>query len=159
MKSLILKFFLITLALLIGVVTLFFQQVRTMIPDWLFYDSAGQPTLSDSDLESIRQVKLLDQSVPIAKVSVTNLVVLSHESGTVTVGITVNSSSPEARYPNLRIFLRSGDRIVRTLVFKPEEYDHGTKLTSERVRIPIRVQAGESGFTAQAYYETTEGEI
>ncbi|MGR9587109.1 hypothetical protein [Pandoraea sputorum] len=158
MKSFILKFLLLAFVLLVGVVTLFFQQVSTMIPESLFYDSTGQPTLSASDLASIRQVRLLDQSVPIARVSVTNLVVLSQESGTVTVGITVNSSSPETRYPHLRVFLRSGDRVVRTLIFKPTEYEHGTKLTSERVRIPIRVQAGETGFTAQAYYDNSEGE-
>ncbi|UVA77187.1 hypothetical protein [Pandoraea commovens] len=157
-KSIFLKPFLIALALIIAIVVIFYQQIRTLAADWLLTDKSGQPTLVDSDLGSIKEVRLLDPSVSIAKVAVTNLSVISHQGSVATIGMTLSSSSPETRYPNLRIFLRSGDRGVRTIELKPTEYGHGTTLRSEKIQVPITLRLGETGFTAQAYYENAEGQ-
>ncbi|MDN4571890.1 hypothetical protein DBB29_24845 [Pandoraea cepalis] len=156
-KSIFLKFLLVAVGLLIVVAVLFCDQIRTMVPDWLMGDVSGQPTLSDSDLAFVRDVKLMDPSTPIAKVSVTNLSVISHSGADATIGMTLSSSAPETRYPSLRIFLRSGERVVRTIELKPTEYGHGRILLSEKIQIPIALRSGETGFTVQAHYESAGG--
>ncbi|CAE6842433.1 hypothetical protein [Paraburkholderia aspalathi] len=152
MKSLFYKWLFIIGGLAVAVFTVFFQQVRAVSSDWLSPSSAGQPMLVDSDLGSIKEIKFVDESASIARVTVGELTVISHEGGSVLVGIKLRSSAPTSAYPSLRIFLKSGTRTVRTLVLGPTEYAHGSSLTSEQVRIPISLHPGESSFTAQAFF-------
>ncbi|VVD30967.1 hypothetical protein [Paraburkholderia dioscoreae] len=150
MKSLFIKWLVITGGLLVAVFCFLSHEIWTIGSEWVSSADAGQPTLLDSDLGSVREVKFVDESASIAQVRVTKLAVVSHSGNSATVGIKLASSAPTQVYPSLRIFMKSGDRINRTVVLGPTQYAHGSNLTDEEVRIPLTLEAGETGFTAEA---------
>lgn len=152
MKSIFYKWLFITGGLIVAVFAVFFQQIRAVGADWLSSATPGEPTLLDSELGSIKEVRFVDEGSSVAHVTVGQLVVISHQGSNVLVGIGLRSDAPTGTYPGLRIFLKSGTRAARTLVLGPTEYAHGDSLTSEQVRIPVVLLPGETSFTAQAFY-------
>jgi hypothetical protein len=156
MKSLFVRWALIIGGLAIAVICFFFHQLWTTGVAWVASDYEGQPVLSDSDLKSIRQVKFVSETAVLAHVAVSKLSVLSHDGNRATVGMQLTSSYPVTVYPNLRVLLKAGSRTVRTLELGPTEYPHSTRLQSEQIQVPIDLRAGETGFTADAYYPDAE---
>jgi hypothetical protein len=155
MKSLFVKWLVIIGGLFVATFCFLFHEVMAIGTEWVSSADAGQPTLLDSDLGSISEVRFVDEAANIAQVKVGKLAVISHDGNNATIGIKLISSAPTSVYPSLRIFLKSGARTVRSVLLAPTQYAHGSNLTSEEVRIPLSLQAGESGFTAQAFYADT----
>lgn len=150
MKSLFIKWLVITGGLLVAAFCFLSHEIWSIGSAWISSADAGQPTLLDSDLGSLREVKFVDESAS-TRVTVTKLAVVSHSGNSATVGIKLDSSAPTNVYPSLRIFMKSGTRIDRTVVLSPTQYAHGSSLTAEEVRIPLTLEAGETGFTAEAF--------
>ncbi|RNM03049.1 hypothetical protein [Ralstonia pseudosolanacearum] len=156
MKSLFLRWALIGGGLAIAVICFFFHQLWTAGVAWVASDYEGQPVLADADLKSLRGVKFVSEAAMLAQVSVDHLAVLAHEGSRATVSMQLTSSYPVTVYPTLRVFLKAGERTVRTLELGPTEYAHASRLQSEQVRVPIDLRPGETGFTAKAYYPDAE---
>jgi hypothetical protein len=152
MKALFIKWVVTLGALTIAIICVFFAQVRAVTGDWLSGQSAGLPSLQDSDLGSIQAVKFLPPGESVVKVGVSELHVLAHGPGYATIGMTLTSNEATSLYPSLRIYLKAGQRLVRTLVVPPTRYEHQASLLSEQVSVTVTLQPGETGFTASAFY-------
>lgn len=152
MKSLLIKW-LVTLGVLgAAVICVFATQIGAITGRWLNGIDTGQPTLQDVDLPNIRAVKFLRPDQTVVNVAVSELHVISHGPGYATVGLTLTSQEPTALYPNLKIYLQSGQATVRTIVLPPNGYQHQANLTREQVSFTLTLRGGESGFTASAFY-------
>lgn len=110
------------------------------------------PALQDAELAGIREVKFLGHDQIIANVAVSDLRVITAAQGFATIGLTLASSEPTALYPSLRVYLQANHQTVRTLVIGPGAYEHHATLVNEPVKVSIRLQTGETGFTASAFY-------
>lgn len=151
MKGLFIRWVLTFVAIGIAIVWAFFAQMRDVAVDW-YSGNTGMPTLEDSELSGVRAVKFLERDQIIGNVTVSGLRVVSAANGYATIGMTLASSEPTSLYPGLRIYLQANHQTVRTLIIGPSGYEHGTTLVSEPVNVSIRLQPGETGFTASAYY-------
>lgn len=129
----------------------FFPQIRGVAADW-YSGNAGMPALQDAELAGIREVKFLGHDQIIANVAVSDLRVITAAQGFATIGLTLASSEPTALYPSLRIYLQANHQTVRTLVIGPGAYEHQATLVNEPVKVSVRLQTGETGFTASAFY-------
>ncbi|MGY6258945.1 hypothetical protein ACXIVK_36490 [Paraburkholderia caledonica] len=151
MKALFIRWTLTFAAIGVAVVWAFFPQIRGVAADW-YSGNTGMPTLLDSELSNVREIKFLGRDQIITNVTVSDLRVVAAAQGSATVGLTLASSEPTALYPSLRIYLQANHQTVRTVVIGPGDYEHQATLVSEPVRVSIRLQPGETGFTASAFY-------
>ncbi|WP_454875156.1 hypothetical protein [Paraburkholderia xenovorans] len=152
MKGLFIRWTVTFAAIGIAIAWAFFPQIRSVAADW-YSGNAGMPTLQDSDLANIRNIKFLGRDQIITDVRVSDLRVVAAAPGFATIAMTLASSEPTALYPSLRIYLQANHRTVRTLVIGPGDYEHQTSLGNELVKVSIRLQPGETGFTASAFYD------
>ncbi|KGC70054.1 hypothetical protein DP57_6124 [Burkholderia pseudomallei] len=153
MKSLFFKWLMTSVVLLIALIWTFFTQLWSIAADWMATRDPNQPVLSNTDLRAIRTVKFLPIEQQVTNVTVSDLRVLAHAGATATVEMLLTSDQPTTLYPAIRVYLRAGEKTVRTVVYRPAEYAHRERLETEPIRLNITLQPGETGFTASAFFD------
>jgi hypothetical protein len=147
-----------TLALLFAVFCFFWSQLGEIV------FGAGEAktgqvlaTLDDADIATIKGVRLepdLKDSALAAPttpvVTVSDLRVVAKVGMNVTVGFRLSASPSTTQYPTLRIFVIAGQQTARMVDLSPQRYAHGVRLSDEQIRVPLTLNPGETGFTAEA---------
>ncbi|WP_423383474.1 hypothetical protein [Burkholderia sp. LMG 32019] len=153
MKSLFLKWLTTGAVLSIALIWTFFTQLCSIAADWMASRDPSQRVLLDTDIAAVRTVKFLPPEQQVTNVTVSDLRVLAHAGATATVEMLLTSSQPTTLYPTIRVYLRAGEKTVRTVVYRPVEYAHRERLETEPIRLNIALQPGETGFTASAFFD------
>ncbi|MBU9444571.1 hypothetical protein KTE62_22960 [Burkholderia multivorans] len=153
MKSLFRKWLLMVAAGAAIVSWLFSSQLWGIAADWMGRQDGATRVLSAAEIAEIRAIRYLPEDHQVTTVTVSDLRVLAHNGKTATVELQLASSKSTMLYPAIRVYLRSGSRTVRTLLYRATEYAHRDRLESEPVRLVIPLQAGETGFTATAFFD------
>ncbi|MCX4151010.1 MULTISPECIES: hypothetical protein [Paraburkholderia] len=147
-----------TLALLVAVFFYFWSELGEIVFGTGEANTGlVQATLDDADIATIKAVRLerdLKDSAPAAStapaIAVTDLRVVAKVGMNVTVGFRLSASPSTTQYPTLRIFVLAGRQTARTVDLSPQRYAHGVRLSNEQIRVPLTLNPGETGFTAQA---------
>ncbi|MBN3506354.1 hypothetical protein [Burkholderia cenocepacia] len=153
MTSLLKKWLFMGVACVAALIWFFFAQLWSIASDWMGSRDGGVHALSAQELAGIRAIRYLPIDHQVTTLTVSDLRVLGHSGQAATVELQLTSSQPTSLYPAIRVYLQAGGRTVRTVLYRPTEYAHRDRLESEPVRLTIPLQAGETGFTATAYFD------
>lgn len=125
-----------------------------------------QAKLDDADIAKIKEVRLepdLKDSAQAAStapaIAVSDLRVVAKVGMNVTIGFRLSASPSTTQYPTLRIFVMAGPQTARTVDFSPQRYAHGVRLSDEQIRVPLTLNPGETGFTAEAVIGESGGNV
>ncbi len=146
-----------TLLLLVGII-FFFGAIVIETADVLINDAIGTNDAVETGLPSANIGKSVSwigfmsniSDEQVKKISVGQPMILSAQENLVTISVPVSCSVPTDDYPVLRVLFQNQAGItVRTSDYSPSSYQHGQQLTSESVRMVVRVHSGESKLAVQ----------
>ncbi|MDF0506674.1 hypothetical protein POK33_38635 [Burkholderia cenocepacia] len=153
MMALVKKWLVMGVVCVAALTWFFFAQLWAIASDWMGARDGGAHVLSAKELAGIRAIRYLPVDRQVTTLTISDLRVLGHSGQTATVELQLTSSQPTSLYPAIRVYLQAGNRTVRTVLYRPTEYAHRDRLESEPVRLTLPLQAGETGFTAAAYFD------
>ncbi len=145
------------LLLLAGII-FFFGAIVIETADVLINDAIGTNDAVETGLPSANISKSVSwigfmsniSDEQVKRISVGQPTILSAQGNLITISVPVFCSVPTGDYPVLRVLFQNQAGItVRTSDYSPESYRHGQRLTSESVRMIVRVHSGESKLAVQ----------
>lgn len=156
-----------TLALMFAVFCFFWSQLGEIVfGTGEAKTGQVQVKLDDADIATMKEVRLepdlKDSALAASKapvIAVSDLRVVAKVGINVTIGLRLSTSPSTTQYPTLRIFVMAGQQTARTVDFSPQRYAHGVRLSDEQIRVPLTLNPGETGFTAEAVTGESGGNV
>lgn len=159
MKSPFFKYFLILALVVVTFCSIFWREISESAGDAVA-DISGQTVNSDKRVDPLWPItgfKLELERNNIKRVSAGDLQVLGRDGNEVSVSFLLTNQGGSNDFPALRLHLLNAQKkAVRWIELTPDDYEHSSSFSSERIKLNLSLRAGESSFTVEPFYKTAE---